>query len=107
MIDEGLYGAFEVGYRKDVIHWADTASLLDGLHGKIRAIQQHEQRLIGDSRRATDYFTAAAKRGERALPELRGQGFRDSTRVQACGIWARNSKKCSIIDSNPRIPHCK
>ncbi|MCW2932570.1 MAG: hypothetical protein JWM19_3532 [Actinomycetia bacterium] len=66
MTEEGLYGAFEVGYRKDVIHWADAASLLDGLYGKIRAIQQ-EQRLIGDSRQATDYFTAAAKRRERVF----------------------------------------
>jgi hypothetical protein len=66
MIEEGLYGAFEVGYRKDVTYWADTASLLEGLHGKIRAIQQ-EQRLIGDSRQATDYFSEAAKRRERVF----------------------------------------
>ena len=73
-IDQGLYGAFEVGYRKDVIHWADMSSLLDGLYGKIRAIQQ-EQRLIGDSRQAIDYFSDAAKRREPVFLSYAGEDF--------------------------------
>jgi len=70
--EEMLYGAFEVGYNKDLITWPDAGSLLDGLSGKIRLIQQ-EPRLIGDHRQAIDYFTAAAKRPERVFLSYAGE----------------------------------
>jgi hypothetical protein len=67
-----LFGALEVGYRKDFISWHTADELLSGLSSRIDAIRL-EPELIGDSSRATRYFASAAKRKELVFLSYSGE----------------------------------
>jgi TIR domain len=69
--EDVLFGAFEVGYRKDVISWHTQDDLLTGLKKRIDVLRL-EPELIGDSSQADEYFTSAAKRKERVFLSYAG-----------------------------------
>lgn len=70
--EDVLFGAMEVGYRKDIVSWNSMDELLTRLTERIDALRL-ETELIGDSSRATEYFTSAAKRKERVFLSYAGE----------------------------------
>jgi hypothetical protein len=61
-----LYGALEVGYRKDVTIWGTAEVLRAGLDERISVIAQNPT-LFGDRDAANRYFASARKRKERVF----------------------------------------
>jgi hypothetical protein len=80
--EEVLFGALEVGYRKDVISWHTKDDLLTGLTKKIGVLRL-EPELIGNSSRAADYFASAAKRKERVFLSYAGEDADQGTQFAA------------------------
>jgi hypothetical protein len=60
---EALYGAHEVGYRKDIVAWHDDASLQAGVGSRVENIMAERLR-IADRSEAERYFNNAALRKE-------------------------------------------
>ncbi len=70
--EDVLFGALEVGYRKDVVSWRTADELLSELATRIDVIRL-EPELIGDSFRAESYFASAAKRKELVFLSYSGE----------------------------------
>lgn len=58
-----LYSAFEVGYPKDILKWAEPDAMLLALEGRLRTLMQPQQ-LVGDPATARRYFESASLRKE-------------------------------------------
>jgi hypothetical protein len=72
LLVESLYGAYEVGYRKDIVEWYDDATLRAGVQARIDNIMAERQR-IADIREAERYFGSAALRKESVFVSYSGQ----------------------------------
>jgi hypothetical protein len=71
-IEATLFGAYEVGYRKDVVRWSDEASLSSGLGDRISTLYT-QRRLISDLSKANEYFRSAALRKEPVFVSYSGE----------------------------------
>jgi len=69
---ESLYGAYEVGYRKDIVEWSDDVSLRAGVRARIDNIMAERQR-IAKIDEAERYFDSAALRKESVFVSYSGQ----------------------------------
>jgi hypothetical protein len=70
-LEVALYGAYEVGYSKDVVRWSSADALLQDVTGRLVRIQQ-EPRLIATTAQARKYFRTAAPRPERVFISYSG-----------------------------------
>jgi TIR domain len=71
-VEEVLFGALEVGYRKDVTRWHTEGELSDGLGERLDVIGM-EPDLVGDREAAVRYFGSAAKRKETVFLSYSGR----------------------------------
>jgi hypothetical protein len=62
-LEAHLYGAHQVGYPKDIIHWTTAEQLSTEFDKRLARILQ-ESRRIGSIRAASEYFLEAARRKE-------------------------------------------
>jgi hypothetical protein len=67
-----LYGAHEVGYRKDIVQWQDDESLQSGLRARVENIMA-ERLCIADQLEAEAYFNSAALRKEAVFVSCSGR----------------------------------
>lgn len=71
-LTETLFGAIEVGYEKDIVHWHDQASLLEGVSSRLTTIGARRER-IATEEQAVHYFQSAALRKERVFFSYAGR----------------------------------
>jgi hypothetical protein len=69
---EALYGAYEVGYRKDIVEWHDGATLRAGVRARVENIMAERLR-IADRAEAERYFNSAALRKEAIFVSYSGR----------------------------------
>lgn len=62
-ISDSLYGAFEVGYPKDIVRWSEPEALLVALLGRLKTLMLPQQ-LVDDVASARRYFESASLRKE-------------------------------------------
>jgi hypothetical protein len=67
-----LFGAFEVGYRKELLQWTSTAHLLDGINIRLKRIRE-QQVLIHTAGEAEEYFRGAARRPKKVFLSYSGE----------------------------------
>lgn len=60
--DLPLYSAFEAGYPRDIVHWNDSKSLIEGVANRLATLDAPRKRISTDD--ALEYFRRAAKRKE-------------------------------------------
>jgi hypothetical protein len=88
-----LYGAHEVGYRKDIVAWCDDATLQAGVRARVENIMAERLR-IADTSQAERYFNSAALRKEEVFVSYSG---RDDA-VAAPLITALNARFHKVFD---------
>jgi hypothetical protein len=71
-LEESLYGAYEVGYRKDIVRWTTGEELEQQIDRRLTRILQ-ESRRIGAVADARAYFQDAARRKETVFLSYSGQ----------------------------------
>jgi TIR domain len=69
---EALYGAHDVGYRKDIVEWHDEASLQAGVRVRVENLMAERLR-IADRLEAERYFNSAALRKEAVFVSYSGR----------------------------------
>jgi len=79
-----LYGAHEVGYRKDIVQWHDDESLQSGLRARVENIISERLR-IADQPEAEAYFNSAALRKEAVFVSYSGRDEAIATPLQREG----------------------
>jgi hypothetical protein len=62
-INDALFGAFEVGYPKDVVRWSEPEAMLVALQGRMKTLMLPQQ-LVDDLASARRYFESASLRKE-------------------------------------------
>jgi len=67
-----LYGAHEVGYFKDIVHWHDSGTLLYGVKDRVASIAAERQR-VATSEEAETYFRGASLRKESVFISYSGR----------------------------------
>jgi hypothetical protein len=70
-VEAALYGAYEVGYPKDIVRWATDEELLREVDSRLARIQQ-EPRRINSHLEARKYFRSAAPRSETVFISYNG-----------------------------------
>jgi hypothetical protein len=71
-IAASLFGAYSVGYPKDVVRWTDREMLQNGMRARINTIRD-ERRYIGTIAEAEAYFQSAALRKEAVFVSYSGK----------------------------------
>ncbi len=71
-LEGSLYGAYDVGYSKDIVRWTTEDQLVDGFQKRLDRILQ-EGRRIGAVEEARAYFREAAMRKEAVFLSYSGQ----------------------------------
>jgi hypothetical protein len=70
-LEETLYGSFEVGYRKDIVRWADETNLKDEIEKRISLINFNSTSFTTRDA-AIKYFRRATLRNEAVFVSYRG-----------------------------------
>jgi hypothetical protein len=69
---ESFFGAFEVGYNKELLRWTETSDLLKGIEMRLNRVRE-DQILIRTPAEAEKYFRKAALREQRVFVSNSGE----------------------------------
>jgi hypothetical protein len=84
-IEKTLFGALEVGYRKDLVRWFDIRGLRTGFRQRLATLDLHgeDRKRITTSEEASAYFRSAAKRKETVFVSYAGRDRKEAEPIIA------------------------
>lgn len=81
-IEATLFGAFEVGYKEDILRWKDEDSLRDGLRDRLALIKAPVESIVSETQ-AEAYFRRAALRTDAVFLSYSGADQEAGARIGA------------------------